>query len=320
MKLSERDVIESEAYTLGFSLFGIAKAEELVKEYENFTQWLELGYHGELGYMSREPERRKSVQSLLPDCKSVIVVAQNYFTPFHHVPDEIGKISRYSWGDDYHDVMKPKLLTLAEKVRSVFPNDETKVYTDTGALLEKSWAVRAGIGWQGKHSNIINRTIGSWFFIGIVLTTAELSTNYPHRDFCGSCTACINACPTQAIVQPYVVDARKCISYHTIEMKPHHEIPVEIAENLDGWLFGCDVCQEVCPWNRFETPTTEEAFLPRNNEIAFSPIDIISLRQEDFSVRFRKSPLKRTKLAGLQRNAHALLTNIQENSSENDPY
>lgn len=306
--------LKQAAQQLGFSLVGIAEAQPLDREIMLFSEWLQRGYHGSMGYMERNAEKRHDVSHILPNARSVVVVAQNYYHPdpapapqsddaerYHY-----GTLSRYARGDDYHDVIPPKLKALADVITSLVPNVESKIYTDTGALLEKQWAVRAGIGWQGKHSNIISRSIGSWFFLGIVLTTAEFLYDQPIADYCGTCTACLQACPTQAIVEPYIVDARRCISYWTIEVKPDMEIPPAIAENLDGWLFGCDTCQDVCPWNRFQQQSDEERFAPRYGQAVLPLNQIATMTQEEFSTRFRKSPVKRTKLAGLKRNARAL--------------
>lgn len=314
MTLFERtEMVKQCARNLGFSAVGITSAEPLGEEFVQYQEWLRREYHGgtegAMQYMERHLDKRGDVRSILPSAQSIIVVAQNYYTPCMHeknVPDTGGKISRYAWGDDYHEVIPPKLRLLCDAVRECDPDSETKVYTDTGAIMEKAYAVRAGIGWQGKHSNVIHRGIGSWFFIGVIITSTQFLYDTPHDDFCGTCTACIGACPTQAIVEPYLVDARRCISYWTIETKPQHEIPSAIAESMDEWLFGCDTCQDVCPWNRFQTPTQEEAFMPRNNETRLMFQRIETYSQEEFSRRFRKSPLKRTKLAGLRRNARAL--------------
>jgi epoxyqueuosine reductase len=325
MTLAERTrLIKRHAIDAGFSLVGIAEAVPLEQEMERFSEWLARGYHATMGYMERNQEKRRDVREILPDTRSVIVVAHNYYTPAQHAQHDSsanaaatphGKISRYAWGDDYHDVLPPKLETLAAHVRELVPQAHTKVYTDTGAILVYQWAIRAGIGWQGKHSNIISRSFGSWFFLGIVLTTAEFLYDAPVADFCGTCTACMQACPTQAIVQPYQVDARKCIPFWTIETKPHVDFPTDVAEHLDEWLFGCDTCQDVCPWNRFQQPTSEERFQPRNGETTL-PLDAVqSMSQEEFSARFRKSPIKRTKMAGLKRNAQALNQSSTHQSS-----
>lgn len=299
--------IKTFAKECGFSLVGIAEAVPLEQEITRYSEWLQAGFHAGLGYMERNLDKRTDVRNILPEARSVIVVGHNYYTPhLHEHLDGKGKISRYAWGDDYHDVLPPKLEQIADEIKRLSPDAATKVYTDTGAILEKQWAVRAGIGWQGKHSNIISREIGSWFFLGIILTTAEFIYDSPMNDFCGSCTACLQACPTQAIVQPYIVDANKCIPFWTIETKPDVEFPSHIAQNLDSWLFGCDTCQDVCPWNRFQKPSIEERFEPRNLETSLDLDSVEVMTQEEFSSRFRKSPIKRSKMAGLKRNARAL--------------
>jgi epoxyqueuosine reductase len=300
------DLVKNYALQLGFSSVGIASADVLTEEMERYTTWLEMGFHGTMSYLERNLDRRNDVREILPEAQSVIVVAQNYYTPHNHSPDAVGKISRYAWGDDYHEVIPPKLRELAAALEQYYPESRSKIYTDTGHLLEKAWAARAGIGWQGKHSNIISRTHGSWFFIGIIITTAKLTADSPIEDFCGTCTACIDACPTGAIVQPYVVDGSKCLSFWTIETKPEVEFPLEISSKMDGWVFGCDECQNVCPWNRFRVETNETRFAPRNSELTLSLNKIENLTQEEFSERFRKSPVKRTKLGGLKRNAREL--------------
>ncbi len=320
--------IKQAALNLGFSLVGIAEAVPLEQEMVRFAEWLARGYHASMGYMERNQDKRHDVREILPGARSVIVVAQNYFKEqtsgnkeqLCAVPPAFGKISRYAWGDDYHDVIPPKLEALCLEIKRHQSDAATKVYTDTGALLEKQWAVRAGIGWQGKHSNVISRSFGSWFFLGVVITTAEFVYDSPMPDYCGTCNACMQACPTQAIVEPFVVDARKCIPFWTIETKPEVAIPTKIADNMDGWLFGCDTCQDVCPWNRFQQPTSEERFQSRfeetsgeqtngkrkNSEVWLRLDDIEAMTQEQFSTTFRKSPIKRTKMAGLKRNAQAL--------------
>jgi epoxyqueuosine reductase len=304
--------------TAGFSLVGIAEAVPLPSEMANFSEWLRRGYHAGMGYMERNDDKRMDVRAILPDARSVLVVAHNYFSPKYDATptaEGFGKLSRYATGDDYHDVIPPKLVLIADEIKRLQPLASTKVYTDTGAILEKQWAVRAGIGWQGKHSNVISREIGSWFFLGIVLTSAEFLYDTPMQDFCGNCTACITHCPTDAIVEPRVVDARKCIPYWTIETKSDVEFPPNIAQNLDGWLFGCDTCQDVCPWNRFQTPTDEHRFEPRGGESALNLASVSALTQEEFSERFRKSPVKRSKMAGLKRNAAALVSAEEPHST-----
>lgn len=297
----------------GFSQIGFASVENLGVEFNHYQQWLELGYHGTMSYLEKASQR-ENIRELLPEAKTVIVLTQNYYTPFQHPSSKeinnndtiIGKISRYAWGEDYHHIVKDKLKTVEEYLQNNYPNSQSKSYVDTGPILEKAWAVKAGIGWQGKHSNIISRSNGSWFFIGIILSSLEFEYNSPIMDYCGSCTACIDACPTNAIVNPYVVDGTKCISYWTIETKPDIDIPEKIALDLDNWVFGCDTCQDVCPWNRFQKESTEPLFAPKELETTLTFEQISSMTQEEFSQRFKKSPVKRTKLAGLQRNFKAL--------------
>ncbi len=307
-RIAHTDSISEIAKHVGFDAIGFAKAEALTEAYQHFVEWLDRGYHGTMGYMARNQEARADVSHIVPGAQSVIVVAKNYYTPFKHEPEAVGKISRYAWGTDYHEIIPAMLDEVCARILELDPCAVSKRYTDTGAVLEKEWALRAGLGWQGKHSNIISRDIGSWFFIGVIITTLPLAPSQIVTDYCGTCTACIDACPTNAITQPYVVDGTKCISYWTIETKPEIEIPMEISENLDGWLFGCDVCQDVCPWNRFQVPAAEVKFEPRNNVTHLPPEQVLVLQQETFSDLFRKSPIKRTRLGGLRRNATALLS------------
>ena len=303
--LSEK--IKAKAHELGFHKVGIARAELLATEGARLFDWLEAGYQGKMAWMERWAEKRVDPGELLPNAKSVIVVALNYFTPREHQTDaDTGKISRYAWGDDYHDILKEKLYELVEVIKFEVPAVNAKVCVDTAPAMDKVWAARAGLGWIGKSSNLITTDYGSWVFIGEILLDTELEYETEIvADHCGSCTACLDACPTGAIVEPFVVDARKCISYATIELRDD-ELPGEFEGKMDGWLYGCDICQDVCPWNRFETPTSETRFEPRYNETALRLDDVSRYSPEAFVERFRKSPMKRTKLAGLQRNAIAL--------------
>ncbi len=323
--------VKKAARDIGFDAVGIASAAPLDEEFAHYNTWLSRGYNGSLGYMDDRASRH-DVRHILPSAKSVIVVARNYYTPHTHAnarTHEIGigastrdgtlgdgKISRYAWGDDYHDVLPPMLDKLCEELKLIVPGSETRRYTDTGPVMEKAWAARAGVGWQGKHTNVLRRDIGSWFFLGLVITSIPMEYDEPMADHCGTCTACIQACPTHAIVEPYVMDASKCLSHWTIEVKPDVEIPNDIAVNMDGWLFGCDVCQDVCPWNRFSTPTDEVRFEPRHEQTFLPLQSIVNLQPDEFAERFRKSPVKRTKLAGLQRNARAMTTASAQSASD----
>lgn len=295
--------IKTEAVELGFSAVGIARAEPLATEGERFLEWLDRGYHGEMAWLEREPGKRTDPRAIFPEARSVISVALNYYTPSQHGAG--AKISRYAWGDDYHDVVKEKLRVLLDWIESELPGSSGKVCVDTAPVMDKAWAVRAGLGWIGKHSNLITKEMGSWVFLGEILLNAELEYDRPIEDHCGSCTACLDACPTDAIVEPFVVDSNKCISYATIELRSE-DLPANITENLNGWIYGCDICQDVCPWNRFQQPTGEERFAPRLGETSLDLDMVESLTPESYAERFRKSAMKRTKLGGLKRNAKAL--------------
>lgn len=299
--------IKERASSLGFCKIGIVPAEALETESTHFFEWLHRGLHGEMAWLNREPEKRTDPKRIFPDARSMVVVAMNYFTPHEHRDtDHSGKISRYAWGDDYHDILKSKLYELLEWIKATSPEVKGKVCVDTTPVLEKAWAVRSGIGWLGKHSNIITTDQGSWVFLGELILDVELEydTNVI-ADHCGSCTACLDACPTNAIIEPYVVDSRKCISYATIELRDE-ELPSDVVPHLNGWLYGCDICQDVCPWNRFERPTDEPRFEPRNGETALDLEYVSMMTQTEYADRFRASAIKRAKLSGLQRNADHL--------------
>jgi epoxyqueuosine reductase len=299
--------IKQKAFEIGFQKIGIVRADALLLERSNLEKWLADGFHGEMAWMNREPEKRTDPRILFPPARSVIVVALNYYTPHNHENEpNKGKISRYAWGDDYHDVLKEKLRVLLDWIKTQHPEGEGKICVDTAPIMDKAWAVRAGIGWLGKHSNVITTDYGSWIFIGEILLNIELEYDVEVvSDHCGSCTICLDACPTSAIVEPYVVDSRKCLSYVTIELRSE-TFPVEIEDKLEGWLYGCDICQDVCPWNRFEKPTNETRFEPRHGDRSADLNQIMSLTPEQYSERFRGTAIKRAKLAGLKRNAAAL--------------
>ncbi len=296
----DKELVKKLAFEAGFTLVGFAPAVVLQEEFRYLKEWLFKGYHAQMLYMENNTERRKDVKEILPEAKSVISFALNYYNEGEFSGDgKNGKISRYAWGRDYHNVLWEKLDGLIEKLREYDSAFEGMRYVDTGPVMDKAWAVRSGIGWQGKNSNIINREIGSWFFIGSIICNQEFEYDAPIEDYCGSCTACIEACPTQAIVAPYVVDGNKCISYLTIENKD--EIPPQFKENFDGWAFGCDVCQDVCPWNnKFSVITTEPDFTPQRKEIPLGYFDTMEPR--DFRKEFKESPILRAKLKGMRRN------------------
>ncbi len=299
--------IREKAAEIGFQSVGIVSAAPLDAEGEQLKVWLAKGFHGQMAWMEREPEKRSDPQLLFPGARSVVVVTLNYFTPHKHVEDPTkGKISRYAWGDDYHDVVREKLDTLLAWIKLAEPIADGKICIDTAPMMDKAWAVRAGLGWIGKHSNLITKEIGSWVFIGSIILNIEL--DYDSEvvdDHCGSCTACLDACPTNAIVEPYVVDSRKCISYATIELRDE-TLPDVISQNLRGWFYGCDICQDVCPWNRFEKPANESRFDPRKGETSINLEEALSFTPETYAERFRRTAIKRAKLPGLKRNAAAL--------------
>ena len=297
--------IRAEAIGLGFSKVGFARAGELKSEGTHLREWLNRGFHASMSWMERNAEKRIDPRNVLPNARSVVAVALNYYADVQHPTDAAtGKISRYAWGDDYHLLMSGRLLQLLERIKTIAPGVHAKIYVDTGPVMEKVWASRAGIGWQGKHTNLITKEYGSWVFLGEVLLDVELEYEEPIGDWCGTCTACIDACPTAAITEPYVVDSNKCISYLTIEHRG--EIAGELADNFQNWVYGCDICQDVCPWNRFQQPTQEQGFLPRAGNIAPGLEKIETITREEFELQFRRSPVKRTKREGLIRNAKAL--------------
>ena len=302
-KLTNQIVIEK-AKQLGFDLVGFAKVDLLEDETERLQQWLDMGYQASMNYMEKNLHKRRDVKEILPTAKSVISLALNYYTPEKHSSNtNNGKVSRYAWGKDYHLIIWQKLDELETTLKELEPEFESLSYVDTGPVMDKAWAVRAGISWMGKHTNVINPDYGSWFFIATIITNYEFEYSEIITDHCGTCTACIDACPTNAIVQEFVVDANKCISFQTIENK--NEIPIELKGKFDNWIFGCDICQDVCPWNqKFSVISSIKEFFPHNKELTYD--EIIKLENQSFKERFTESPIKRTKLKGLQRNAKFL--------------
>ena len=310
--------IKERALFEGFNKVGIVGAESLEDEGRRLEEWLARGHHGEMSWMARDVHKRISPHEIFSQARSVVVVALNYFTPYQHQHQQspaTGKVSRYAWGDDYHDVVKEKLLSLLSWIKEQEPRAEGKVCVDIQPTMDKAWAVRAGLGWLGKHSNVITPEHGSWVFLGELLLNLDLEHDRERvEDHCGTCTLCIDACPTAAITEPYVVDSNKCISYATIELRAP-ELPAEM--DLSGWLYGCDICQDVCPWNRFEQATSETRFAPREGNVDVDLDNILELTQESYAARYRGSAMKRAKLAGLQRNARSL-TGLQDSQDPHD--
>lgn len=298
------------ALSLGFFRAGIARAEKL--DGRQLDEWLRRGYHGEMAWMQSRRDLRLDPAALVPGAKSVIVCAMNYYTQTKTTdnPDE-GRISRYAWGDDYHEVLRVRLKKLLAFIQREIPQADGRVFVDSAPIMEKAWAVRAGIGWMGKHTNVITRDHGSWFFLGEVVVDVELDYDEPFaQDYCGACTACIDACPTRAIVEPRVVDARRCISYLTIELKPDEPHPPELAKMMGNHIFGCDICQEVCPWNkRFARVSEDAVFQPRPGFVHPQLLELAEITDDEFSRRFFKSAIKRVKRPGLVRNATTALLN-----------
>lgn len=300
--------IEAEALALGFQKVGFIPAEVLSPESDRLKDWLNVGYHAEMAWMVTHFDKRRDPSTLMEGARSIVCVAMNYYTPDtpNPAPDAV-KISKYARGTDYHVVLKDRLKELLAKIQSWDPTIRGRAFTDSAPLMEKAMATRAGLGWVGKHGNLITREYGSWLFLGELMLDVDLEyTETRVADACGRCTRCIDACPTDAIVNPGVVDANRCLSYWTIEYKGE-AIPSAMAEKMDGWVFGCDICQDVCPWNvRFARETQEADFLPRTWNQTPTASDLLSLDDETFRERYRKSPIKRTKLAGLQRNVRAI--------------
>ena len=303
-------LIKEQAQRLGFEKVGIVPAAPLLEEGSHLRQWLERNYHGNMTWMARNPEMRSDPGVLFPGARSVVVVALNYFTDAEHDSSpQTGKISRYAWGDDYHDVISSKLKSLLSWIQEQFPQAQGKVCVDIQPMMDKAWAQRAGLGWIGKHTNLITPEYGSWVFLGELILDIELEFDTELvEDHCGTCTLCIDACPTEAITEPYVLDSNKCISYATIELR-EPTIPADIGERLEGWLYGCDICQDVCPWNRFQQVTSESRFQPRDGNVNTPLSELLDLSQDAYAERFRGSAIKRAKLSGLQRNAQTLLAN-----------
>ena len=310
VKIDIKQAIAEKALELGFSKVGIAKAESGI-ETERLQDWLALGYQADMDWMTNP--KRQDITQVMAGVKSVICVALNYYTPHQHSEDrDVGKISRYGWGRDYHKVLTKKLKALATWLESLSENQgeniQARFYVDTGPIAEKAFAQRAGIGWIGKHSNVISRDYGSWLFLGEVLTNLELEPDRPHTEHCGTCTRCIDACPTGAIAQPFVVDANRCIAYHTIENKAE-KLPEAIADNLQNWVAGCDICQDVCPWNqRFSQETLEADFQPFPHNIDPQLAELSNMTEEVWDQNFLGSALRRIKRDRWHRNARNILT------------
>lgn len=316
--VNNRNSVTELARSLGFDLVGFAPVIPLENEIELLKEWLGRGYAGGMSYLEKNTDKRLDPRNILPSAVSVISLGLNYWQPGDFTEGK-GKVSRYAWGRDYHFVLWERLKIFESKLKEVFPDCESISYVDTGPVMDKVWAVRAGIGWQGKHSNVINRQTGSWFFISNVFTNIQFEYDTPIADHCGSCTVCIDACPTSAIVEPYVVDGSKCISYVTIENKG--ETGDEFEGKIDDWIFGCDICQDVCPWNnKFSRLTSEPDFthhgLQGGLNIEFDLDHFDKMENKEFKTRFAESPILRSKLKGMRRNSEFVKRNRNENGNK----
>ena len=293
-------LIKQKAEKFGFQSCGISKAEFLEEEAPRLEAWLNKGYHGEMKYMENHFDKRLNPTLLVEGAKSVISLSYNYFPKVKI--DEINnfKISKYAYGEDYHEVIKDILKNMVAEIQEEIGEFGFRVFVDSAPVLEKAWARKSGLGWVGKNANLITKKHGSFYFLAEIICDLELEYDLAVTDHCGSCRACIDACPTQAIVSDRIVDGSKCISYATIELK--NEIPDYFNGKMDDWIFGCDVCQDVCPWNRFSAPTLQEKFAPNFQKLNFRKNEWKELTQELFSEIFKKSAVKRTKFSGLMRN------------------
>jgi epoxyqueuosine reductase len=293
-------LIKAEAKRLGFDYCGISKAEFLEEEAPRLEQWLNKGMHGQMAYMQNYFDERLDPRLLVPGAKSVISLLLNYYPTEKQIQANAPKISKYAYGTDYHFVIKEKLKSLLTHLQQNIGEVHGRVFVDSAPVLDKAWAKRSGLGWIGKNANLINKNSGSFFFVAELIIDLELEYDGAIKDYCGSCTRCIDACPTEAIVAPYVVDGSKCISYLTIELKEN--IPNDFKGKMDNWMFGCDVCQDVCPWNRFSKPHSEPLLKANQDVLNFTKQDWMELTDETFKKVFKNSAVKRTKYSGLKRN------------------
>ncbi len=297
-------LIKAEAKRLGFLSCGISKAEFLEEEAPRLEKWLNQNMHGQMRYMENHFDKRLDPTKLVDGAKSVISLLLNYFPSDTQKDVEAPKISKYAYGQDYHHVIKTKLKQLQEFILENVGEVQGRAFVDSAPVLDKAWAAKSGLGWIGKNSNLLTQKVGSFYFIAELIIDLDLDYDTPVTDHCGTCTACIDACPTQAIVDPYVVDGSKCISYFTIELK--EEIPTSYKNQFDNWMFGCDVCQDVCPWNRFSKSHNEPLFDPKPELLSMTKKEWQEITQEVFSKVFQKSAVKRTKFLGLTRNIQFL--------------
>lgn len=303
MASAERNttIIKEIARSIGFEQCGIAKAERLDDDALRLEKWLKKGYHGEMGYMENHFDLRIDPRKLVPGAKSVITLLFNYFPSSHQIEDT-PKIAKYAYGKDYHTVIREKLHEFLFRLREQLGHIDGRGFVDSAPVLERSWAQRSGLGWIGKNGNLINKKTGSFFFIATLITDLELIPDEPYaKDYCGTCTKCIDACPTDAILPNKELNASACISYFTIELKSD-KLPDDLKNKSENWIFGCDICQDVCPWNKFSLSHNHKELEPINEVLTFRINDWISLDKDSFNEIFKNSPIKRTKWEGIQRN------------------
>ncbi len=298
--------IKKEAKRLGFDFCGISKSEFLTEEAPRLEKWLKNNSHGQMKYMENYFDKRLNPSLLVDNAKSVISLLYNYFPEQTQNPSA-PKISKYAYSKDYHEVIKQKLNEFLFSLKTEIGNISGRAFVDSAPVMDKVWAAKSGLGWIGKNSNLINKDNGSFFFIAELIIDIELEYDGPIKDYCGTCTKCIDACPTDAIVSPYIVDGSKCISYLTIELKEN--IPSEFKDKMNNWVFGCDVCQDVCPWNRFSKPHQEPQFMNTNGLLNFTEAEWNDITEETFNLIFKNSAVKRTKYKGLKRNLSFLKKN-----------
>ena len=300
MKQDPTTFIKSKAKSLGFLSCGISRATFLEEEASNLEKWLNDGKHGKMKYMENHFDKRLDPRKLVPGAKSIISLTYNYFNDNFQKDKNAPKISKYAYGSDYHLIIKKKLKILFKELKKNFGDINGRVFVDSAPIMEKPWAAKSGLGWIGKNTNLISQKIGSYYFLAEIIVDLEFEYDTPVTDHCGSCRACIDSCPTGALDIPYQIDASKCISYLTIELRD--EIPSEFKGKMDNWAFGCDVCQDVCPWNRFSQKHNEPLFNPNEELIKMETKDWEELTEETFEVIFKNSAVKRTKFKGLKRN------------------
>ena len=299
LKKKYSDFIKNKSIELGFISCGISKSGFLENEIGRFESWLKDNYHGQMSYMERNFDKRMDTKKLVAGSKSVISLLFNYY-PSKEINNNSFKISKYAYGKDYHFIIKDKLKTLLSSMRNEIGEIDGRVFVDSAPIMEKAWAKKSGLGWIGKNTNLISKKTGSFFFIAEIIVDLELEYDNEVTDHCGSCNACLDACPTDALYEPYKIDASKCISYFTIELK--EQFPNDLKKDFNDWIFGCDICQDVCPWNKFSRPNEEPLLNPLKEINQYSKKDWLELTDEVFKVVFKGSPIERTKFNGLKRN------------------